>query len=281
VSLEVEPGIVVPLLLFVPDGKKEAVPVVIGLAQEGKQGFLKNRGDVIAALLKQGVAVCLPDVRGVGETRPGDGRGRNSSATSLSATEWMLGQTMLGSRLRDLRSVIRWLKSEKDIDAGRIALWGDSFAPVNERGFNAAVPLDAEKLPPQSEPLGGLLALFGALYEDKAVQAAYIHGGLVSYRSILDSPFCYVPHDSLVPGALTSGDLCDVASAVAPRSLRMEGLVNGLNRKVNGETLARSYLPALAGYKQQGRPQGLRLDVEPVKGDALALWLAAELKAKK
>jgi cephalosporin-C deacetylase-like acetyl esterase len=277
--LEVEPGIVVPVLLLLPEGKKENVPVVIGLAQEGKQAFLKQRADMIAGLLKQGVAVCLPDVRGTGETRPGNGRDRNSAATSISSSEWMLGQTLVGSRLRDVRSVIRALKNEQAIDAARIALWGDSFAPVNAKSFNPAVPLDADKFPPQAEPLGGLLALFGALYEDK-VQAVTIHGGLVSYRSVLESPFCYVPHDSLVPGALKSGDLCDVAAAIAPRSLRLEGLVDGLNRQVNGETLAKSYLSALIGYKQQGRPQGLRLDVERAKDDALAQWLAAQLKGK-
>ncbi len=276
-TLEVEPGIVVPLLLFTPDSKNARVPVVIGLAQEGKQGFLKHRADMIAGLLKQGVAVCLPDVRGTGETRPGNGRGRQSSATELSSTEWMLGQTLVGSRLRDLRSVIRALKNEKGIDTDRLALWGDSFAAVNERGFNAAVPLDADKLPPQSEPLGGLLALFGALYEDK-VQVVYVHGGLVSYRSVLESQFCYVPHDALIPGALTSGDLCDVASAIAPRSLRMEGLVDGLNRQVTGETLARSYLPAVTGYKQYNRPQALRLNVDRAKDEALAGWFAAQLK---
>jgi cephalosporin-C deacetylase-like acetyl esterase len=276
-SLEVEPGIIVPVLLLTPDDKKESVPVVIGLAQEGKQGFLKHRADMIAGLLKQGVAVCLPDVRGTGETRPGNDRGRRSAATEISSTEWMLGQTLVGSRLRDVRSVILALKSEKEIDTKRIALWGDSFAPVNDKEFNAAVPLDADKLPPQSEPLGGLLALFGALYEDK-VQAAYVLGGLVSYHSVLESRFCYVPHDAMIPGALTSGDLCDVASAIAPRSLRMEGLVDGLNRQVTGETLAKSYLPALTGYKQYGKPQGLRLDVERAKDDALALWFAAQLK---
>src|SRR5262249_28864178 len=115
---------------------------------------------------------------------------------------------------------------------------------------------------------------------DKAVQAAYIHGGLVSYHSVLESPFCYVPHDALIPGALNSGDLCDVASAGAPRALRVEGLVGGRHRKVSGEALAVAYVPALTGYKQEGRPQGLRLDVERVKDDALALWFAAELKKK-
>lgn len=278
-SLEVEPGIVVPFLLFTPEDTNEKVPVVIGLAQEGKQGFMKHRADMIAGLLKQGVAVCLPDVRGTGETRPDDGRGRRSTATEISATEWMLGQTLVGSRLRDLRSVMRALKSEKEIDANRIALWGDSFAAVNDKGFDPAVPLDADKLPPQSEPLGGLLALFGGLYEDK-VQAVYIFGGLVSYHSVLESPFCYVPHDALIPRALTSGDLCDVASALAPRSLRLEGLVDGLNRKVDGFALVKAYTRTIAGYKEQGRPQGFRPDVERAKDGALALWFAAELRKK-
>ena len=69
-----------------------------------------------------------------------------------------------------------------------------------------------------------------------------------------------------------------VASAIAPRSLRVEGLVDGLNRKINGETLANSWLSALAGYKQHGRPQGLRIDAERAEDDALALWLAAQLR---
>jgi len=32
-------------------------------------------------------------------------------------------------------------------------------------------------------------------------------GGLSGYQSLLRSPFLYVPHDSLVPAALTAGDL--------------------------------------------------------------------------
>ena len=46
-----------------------------------------------------------------------------------------------------------------------------------------------------AEPLGGLLALFGALFEDD-VRAVSVHGGLAGYESLLLSPFCYVPHDA-------------------------------------------------------------------------------------
>src|SRR5207302_2413731 len=118
------------------------------------------------------------DVRGAGETRPADdARGRNGASTDLSAEEWILGQTLVGSRLRDVRSVLRYLRGRGDLDAGRTALWGDSFAPANAPDADLAVPLDADPFPTAAEPLGGLLALLGTLHED-GVRAVYVHGGL-------------------------------------------------------------------------------------------------------
>src|SRR5262249_4012878 len=157
----------------------------------------------IAALLKKGVAVCLPDVRGTGESRPGGGRGRTTGATSLSATEQMVGPTLLGQRLKDLRAVVAFLRTRPNVDGQRIGLWGDSLAHINGPDDNVRVPLDADKQPPVSEPLGGLLALFGALFDDD-IRAVHVRGGLVSYASVLDSQFCHVPHDAVVPGALTA-----------------------------------------------------------------------------
>ncbi|HEX5272284.1 MAG TPA: acetylxylan esterase [Gemmataceae bacterium] len=232
------PGVKIPVVVLTPTGAKGPLPVVVCVCQEGKQAFLKQRAAAVAALLEGGVAVCLPDLRGTGETRPGDGRGRQSAATSISSTELMLGQTLLGERLRDLRTVLKYLRDwsghEQKLDTRRVALWGDSLAPVNAADRDLKVPLDAEKQPDLAEPLGGLLALFGALYEGD-VKAVYVRGGLDGYRSVLRSPFVYVPHDIIVPGALTAGDLGDVAAALAPRPLRQEGLVDGQNRRVKTE----------------------------------------------
>ena len=161
VLLEVEPGIHVPLLLLRPTKAAGRLPVVVGLAQQGKTALLKQRSSVLAELLAGKVAVCLPDVRGTGETKSGTGRGRQSAATSLSATELMLGQTLLGSRLRDLFSVLVYLRSRAEVDPARILLSGDSLAPVNAPDATLAVPLDADKLPHQAEPLGGLLRCSG------------------------------------------------------------------------------------------------------------------------
>ncbi len=225
IALEIEPGIQVPLLLLRPNKAEQArPPVVLGLAQTGKKGFLEHRSESIARLLAGGAAVCLPDLRGMGETRPGDGRGRQSSATSLSASAWMLGQTMLGWRLKDLRSVCRWLQKRDDLDATHLVLWGESFAPVNDPHREFAVPWDADDLPQQSEPGGALLALLGGLFEDH-VRGVYGRGGLVSYRSLLNSPYLYVPHDAIVPFALSNDrtDLDDVAAAHVSALVAMGG----------------------------------------------------------
>jgi hypothetical protein len=278
-ALEVEPQIVVPLVLLTPPHKPDArVPVIVGFAQEGKHAILTKRAEVVAELLRHGAAICLPDVRGTGETHPGDdSRGRSSGSTSLSASELMLGQTLLGSRLRDLRSVLRLLRTRTDLDSARLALWGESFAPVNPPDRNLRVPWDAEKLPEQSEPLGGLLALFGALFEDD-VKAVAAHGGLAGFDSVLRSPFLYVPHDVLIPGALTAGDLGDVAGALAPRPLRLTGLVDGLNRRASTDLVARAFEPARAGYRSGGVQDRLQIEAERDPPDRLARWLVQQLK---
>src|SRR5882724_6407499 len=63
ITIEVEPNITVPLLLFRPPSKG-SIPVVVGVAEGGKDLFLIARSNEIETLLQRGVGVCLPDVRG-------------------------------------------------------------------------------------------------------------------------------------------------------------------------------------------------------------------------
>ncbi len=72
--------------------------------------------------------------------------------------------------------------------------------------------------------------------------------GLVGLLSVLDSPFAYVPHDIIVPGALAAGDLCDLAAALAPTPLRMEALVDGRNVPAGGQALERCFEPTRRAY---------------------------------
>jgi hypothetical protein len=224
-ALETDPGITVPLFLITPKDAKGKVPCVVMVAAGGKQGFLKERGDAIAQFLKDGVAVCLVDVRGTGETRPGTGADRGSSRTSVSQTNLILGQPVLAGQLRDLRTVIRWLQMRDGIDGKKLAVWGDSFAKVNSPEAVLAVPHDHEQLP-VSEPAGANLALLALMEKD--VVAVYARGGIDPKDTLTGSPYLYLPHDAVVPGPVQVWTLAqmlrDVPAAV------YEGTVNAQNR---------------------------------------------------
>ncbi len=251
ISLAVEPDIMVPLLLLQPMSGQSRLPVVVVLSQGGKERLLTHRGREIEVLLKRGVIVCLPDVRGAGETSPDEGRGPDSEETTLAATQLMLGNTLLGARLKDLRTVIRYLKSRSDVDPQRIALWGDSDVPVNPSHF-ILDELPGWQVGPeiqhQAEPLGGLLAMLGALF-DNSIRIVAVRHGLVSYLSILEDRFSYISFDVIVPGVLEGGDLADLAAALSPRPMLLESLVDGRNRLVSQNDLRKVLAPVYAAYR--------------------------------
>jgi dienelactone hydrolase len=272
ILLTVEEGVVVPILLLLPSVTGERSAIVVAIAEEGKQRFLNARADEVARLLQSRIAVCIPDLRATGETDPDGDPGRHKKTTDLSSTDLMLGQPMVGSRLRDLRAVLRYLRTRPELDAARLALWGDSVSPVNEAPFDDQ-PESADKWPREVKPLGGLMALLGALFEDD-VRAVLVRRGLVAFEAALAGHFCYIPHDSVVPGALTIGDLCDVAAALAPMPLRMEGLLDARAMAVSEGDLPRWLGPARQAYAARAE----RLVLAPAIAGEAAVWLAAELR---
>jgi hypothetical protein len=249
ISLAMEPGIDIPLLLLKPLAAGRS-PVVLLFAQGGKAALLAARAPEIARLIEAGAAVCLADVRGTGETAPRDAR--DPEAMDAAATELMLGGTLLGARLRDARAIVRYLSGRTDLDAARIALWGESLAPINPRDmvFFKSLGQTAGPAMRQAEPLGPLLALLTALYEP-GVAAVATWRGLSSFLSVLENRFTYVPLDVIVPGLLEAGDLPDIAAALRPRPLLLASPVDGCNRP---------------------------LAVEERSSEAVAAWIAARIR---
>jgi dienelactone hydrolase len=264
VTLETQPGIVVPLLLLKPASQARP-PVVMAVSQGGKERILQLRRAEVEALLRAGVAVCLPDVRGTGETAPGSRRGPSSEETYIATMEFMLGNTLLGGRLKDARTVLAWLATRGDLDANRIALWGDTPSPANPERILDETPgwQIGPQVQYQAEPMGALLAILGALYEDN-VRAVAARGGLAGYLALLQDNFAYVPNDAIVPGILEKGDVADAVAAVAPRPVLLEAMVDGRNRVVP-DTALRSWFAPQAG-----------LETRAASGD-LALWLTKAL----
>ena len=256
VTLATEPEIVVPLLLLRPlNSTGIRVPTVVIVSEGGKERILTDRRNEIDALLKSGIAVCLPDVRGSGETSPDTRHGPSSAEVSLSSTELMLGNTLLGARLKDLRTVVAYLSSRQDLNDKQIAVWGDFSAPQNPSRL-LIDELPAWQIGPQiqyqAEPLGGLLAILTALYEEK-VRAVGVRGGLASYVSMLDDAFTYVPGDVIVPGILEVADVSDITAALSPRPMLLQKMVDGRNRLVEGQDNSVNIASWLAGQLKESR----------------------------
>src|ERR1051325_10851496 len=100
--------------------------------------------------------------------------------------EVALGNTLLGARVKDLRTVLAYLRTGKQIDASRIALWGDSFAPTNPKHLFLD-ELEQEAGPQvqyHADPMGTSAVLLAGLFEPD-IRAVAAHGGLASYLSVV------------------------------------------------------------------------------------------------
>jgi hypothetical protein len=230
-AIQSEPGITLPVyVLKRADAVASRMPAVVGIAHAGKAQFVSQRGNELMTLLRSGATVCLPDVRGTGELAATSSRG--PGAMDLVATELMLGETLPGAELRDLRTVVRYLTSRPDVDPRRIAVWGDSFAETNGSEFQFDQSEMQEPGPiaqQRAEPLGPLLALLAGLYEDR-VAAVVARGGLVSFRSVLEDRFAHVPQDVIVPGILKVADIPEILEALKHRPVLVDRVVDGRNR---------------------------------------------------
>jgi hypothetical protein len=60
--------------------------------------------------------------------------------------------------------------------------------------------------------------------------------------------------------------------------LRLEGLVDHLNRRLPVAALDQATAPVRAAYKAAGQPDRLQVAVEPESDERLADWLVGQLK---
>ena len=274
-TLHTRRGFIIPMLFLKPDtGKNTPLPLVIALSGGGKDRFLKHRSEQIEELVQNGIAVCLPDVRGTGESAVDQ---YNRSAY-LAIRMHELGKTLLGFRVKDVRTVLTYLKSRDDIDYKRVALWGDSFAPVNPENMwldeLARLPISPQ-IQHFASPLGAHLALLTALYHDE-IKTVAARGGLTGYLSILDDNFFYVPPDIIVPEILKTGDISDICAYLAPGALLIEKFVDGRNCPVEDERLHREMNMAERAYQKSGAAANLIIRKDAGK-PGLIPWLIDQL----
>lgn len=279
IDLQVERDVRVPALLLLPSEKSSGAkmpPVLVAFSQDGKARLLKDRSAALAQLLGAGFAVCLPDLRGTGESRAGSGRGRTTSATSISSSEQMLGCTVLGEQLRDLSAIINYLRESKLVDGQRVALWGESFAPSNGDANALNVPHDVDRYPKTGDPGAAMLALLAELYHPESVKAVLARGGLLSFDSALKNHFLYIPHDSAPPATLRAWDCHSLYQATAFPT-RLEGLIDGQNLRIAKEKV--DSLPAAVKILRDRATGNVPFEVAAEMSDdaAVAAWFKKQL----
>lgn len=198
----------VPAWLFVARQSDPGKPIVLVLDPGGRNGGWQE-GGLYQSMALQGYPVCVADLRGVGDLSPEFGRGSPRYTRFHEEEEgyaWgslILGAPMLGQRVTDIVALVQALANHQPLTGRkiRIAARGKMTTP----------------------------AVFAAAIGPR-VDSLYLAGGLVSYRSIVESENYSHSFANFVPNLLRHTDLPDVIAGLAPRSVTLAGSVDAMGR---------------------------------------------------
>lgn len=192
--LETEPGIIVPVLKFVPRQRKPRAPCVVYVTDRGVAAEAKPGGP-IESLVRKGVVVYAADLRGWGETSP---QTRIRGLVAHFGKEWQeaflglhLNRPLLGQRADDLRSVLRWIRDT-----------GDEAVQIVARGGAGPVALHAAFLSPT--PKSVTLVESISSWDD-------VVGATITKNQLANA----------VPGVLAWYDLPDLMARLRARGVRV------------------------------------------------------------
>jgi cephalosporin-C deacetylase-like acetyl esterase len=230
-----DPGVYVPTVLLLPAAKRPA-PVIIFVNQETKSADAAPERYWLP-LVRAGYAVLAIDPRGTGETSEGPiSREYRSFLSGAEATLFYgairAGTSIPGMQVRDVLAACAFLESRAEIDPERIGVLGLGS--------------------------GGTLAALAAGL-DPRIKVAVSSGGLLSYDAIAASETSTHRLSELVPGALGSFDLPDVAALVCPRSLVLANLVDATHRRVDPALAQSTYAQAMQAYRAFSAEKNLQI----------------------
>ena len=206
-----EPEVAVPAWLFTPE--KRSAPTILLLDQHGRNQHWRE-GGVCEQMASRGHAICAADVRGIGDLRPQVGHGapgyeiEHSNEENYAWASLILGRPLLGQRVADILALIDALGEYGPV---RLAANGELTVP----------------------------ALFAAAL-DKRIDSVYLAGGLISYRSLVETEAYKAPLANLLVNVLAETDLPQLAALIAPRAVTLAGPVDG-----SGQTASSAVIGAL------------------------------------
>ena len=205
----------VPAWIFMP--KQTATRLLIIVEPNGRNTAW-GEGGLYQRLAVEGAAVCVPDLRGIGDLRPEYSpgapgyTGEHEDEDNYAWASLILGRSLLGQRVTDLLAVIEALGASE---------WGGR-PMLAARGQLTIPALCAAALAPQ-------------------VDALYLADHLLSWRSLLETEMYRYPLANFVPNVLRSTDLPEIAASLAPRKITIAHILDGAGQPVPVQDARRAY----------------------------------------
>ena len=218
-----EPGILVPALIYVPEGGAARKPAIVAVDGAGKSAAAED----YAEFARRGFIVLSIDVRGLGETATSapaaaPARGRPDSPGPFgdyasAQTALLLSRTLIGMRAADIVRGVDLLAGRPDVDAAAIAAYG--------KGTAATALLHAAAFDPRLSKV----ALERMLVSYESATAQRLHRGIF---------------EQIVPGVLREYDLPDLATSLGPRPVWIVDAVDPLEKPLPVEPVRAAYAGA-------------------------------------
>ncbi len=230
-SVEAEAGLPFRLDVYSPKGSVIGRTVLFVRDRAPVEGELPAGAEGVEDLLRGGRVAALLAVRGSGEKAPLEDEvrfGISTHETRRTHDALAVGRPLIGQYVLDILAAIRALEIQ---------------------GHTARVALVAEGA-------AALWSLFAAVLSER-VGALAMRGCLVSYGRLVADRFpTWIQGDRessvVVPGALEHFDLPDLVSTLAPRPVRLSGLVDAQNRALPAPEVERECARARERYDARG-----------------------------
>lgn len=211
-----------PAWIFHPRTPEPSKAALLALEPAGRVTSWRE-DELYQALAAEGVLVCLPDLRGLGDGRPEFPRLAPQHARSHQSEDayaWaslILGRPLLGQRVSDILAAVQALRNHTAARGRRLVVAArETVAPA---------------------------ALMAAAL-DRKIETIYLAGGLVSYRSIAETENYRHPLANFVPRLLLETDLPQIARAIAPRRVILAGAVSAAGETRDESSVRRIYAGA-------------------------------------